>query len=121
MAVDGWPCGEIGGEPALAIYSPWAAWNGGGFDAADIDADTAFECWAADIFASNDWNDALGEYNAPTPGGKIGDGGVLNQKEKKQKEENTLRLNIKFNVNEAIKLLHKLTNRIDRMEWIHSP
>lgn len=89
----------MGGEPALVIYSaPCAAWNVGGLDA-DIDADTALECCAADIFASNDWNDALG-YNAPTPGGKIGDGGVLNQT-KKQKNEH--RHKIKFNVNEAIK------------------
>lgn len=28
------------------------------------------------MFASNDWNDALGEYK-PTPGGKICDGGAL--------------------------------------------
>lgn len=92
VAVAGWPCGEIGGEPALVMYSPWAAWNGGGFDAADIEADTALECWAADIFASNDWNDALGEYNAPTPGGKIGDGGVLYQRENK-KNTHRLKLN----------------------------
>lgn len=71
VAVDGWPWGEIGGDPALVKYSPCAAWNDG------FDADIALECWAADIFASNDWNDALGEYNAPTPGGRIGDGGVL--------------------------------------------
>lgn len=92
VAVDGWPCGEIGGEQALVIYSPWAVWNCGGFDAADIDADTAFECCAADIFASNDWNDALGEYNAPTPGGKIDDGGALNKR--KNIKENTQRLKL---------------------------
>lgn len=71
---DGCACGEIGGDAALAIYSLCdpAVWNGPGFDAA-----TAFECWAADIFASSDWNDVLDEYNALTPGGKIGDGWVL--------------------------------------------
>lgn len=97
VAVDGWPWGEIGGDPALVINSPCAAWNGGGFD-----ADIALECCAADIFASNDWNDALGEYNAPTPGGKIGDGGVLYQR--KQRKKNTKQnkdIQIKFNVNEA--------------------
>lgn len=31
------------------------------------------------MFASSDWNDALGEYNAPTPGGRIGDGGALHR------------------------------------------
>lgn len=96
VAVDGWPWGEIGGDPALVKYSLWAAWwNCCCFDAACI----ALECWAADIFASNDWNDALGEYNDPTPGGKICDGGVLNIKETKQKKQ----FQIKFNVNEVTK------------------
>lgn len=77
VAVDGWPWGEIGGEPALVKYSLCDPWNGGG----GFDADIALECWcwAADILASNDWNDALGEYNAPTPGGNIDDGGVLDE------------------------------------------
>lgn len=88
VAVVGWPWGEIGGDPALLIYSLCAdAWNDGGLDA-DIDADTALECCAADIFASNDWNDALGEYNAPTPGGKIGDGGVLYQRKNETDKKN---------------------------------
>lgn len=71
---DGCACGEIGGDAALAKYSlcDGPEWNGPGLDAA-----TAFECWAADIFASNDWNDVLDEYNALTPGGNIGDGCVL--------------------------------------------
>lgn len=78
VAVDGC-CGDIGGDDAVGLVKnslcDVVEWNCGGFDAA-----TAFdwwtECCAADIFASNDWNDALGEYK-PTPGGKIGDGGAL--------------------------------------------
>lgn len=39
------------------------------------------ECWAAEMFASSDWNDALGEYSEPTPCANIGDGGVLQMKQ----------------------------------------
>lgn len=58
VALAGCACGEIGGDAALVKYSLCAVvvWNDGGFDAA-----IALECWAADIFASNVWNDAVGE------------------------------------------------------------
>lgn len=77
---DGCACGEIGGDAALDKYSlcDGPEWNGPGLAFA---AATAFECWAADIFASNDWNDVLDEYNALTPGGNIGDGCVLYENE----------------------------------------
>lgn len=32
------------------------------------------------MLASNDWKEALGEYKAPTPCGRIGDGGALYMK-----------------------------------------
>lgn len=36
VAVDGWPCGEIGGDPAALVRnSACGAWNDGGFEAAD--------------------------------------------------------------------------------------
>lgn len=75
--------GDSGGdvEPSEVRYSIEDA---GGFPAADATADWWAECWAADIFANNDWNDALGEYNAPTPGGSIGDGGALKQTDNKR-------------------------------------
>lgn len=39
------------------------------------------------MLASNDWNDALGEYNPPKPCGKLGDGGVLSECKQKHKEK----------------------------------
>lgn len=53
--------------------------------------------------ASNDWNDALGEYNAPAPGGKIGDGGVLNEwqtdtNKKKKKKKKPIKMIEKFKI-----------------------
>lgn len=86
---DGCACGEIGGDDAFAKYS---LCDGPEWNCPDLAfaAATAFECWAADIFASNDWNDVLDEYNALTPGGNIGDGCVLyeNKNWKKNQNEN---------------------------------
>lgn len=127
VAVDGWPWGEIGGDPALAKYSLCAVWNDGG---CGFWAAIALECWAADILASNDWNDALGEYNAPTPGGNIcdiWDGGALKRIET---TENTKKLLSKFNSMSmnCIKLMIRLRwqqkrksvkgQRNESIEWI---
>lgn len=66
--------GDNGGDEA-AILVKNSEW-----DVSGLPADWCAECCAADILASNDWNDALGEYNAPTPGGRIGDGGALHER-----------------------------------------
>lgn len=65
--------GDSGGEAADMLVRN-SDCDGGGFPA---DWCMAAECWAAEMFASSDWNEAPGEYSAPTPGGKSDECGAL--------------------------------------------
>lgn len=85
--------GDSGGDEA-AILVKNSEW-----DVMGLLADWCAECCAADILASNDWNDALGEYNAPTPGGRIGDGGALHEwidKKWRKEQKKTVRISTRM-------------------------